>query len=81
MDNKTRADQWEADVKWLLEQPQGRRVLWGILEKTGINALSFTGDSKTFFREGSRNVGLWLQAESIRCNRARYLTMQEENLQ
>lgn len=46
------------DFKWLMSDKRGRRIVWGLLETTGIYRSSFTGNSETFFREGARNVGL-----------------------
>jgi len=46
------------DFKWLMSDKRGRRIVWGLLERTGIYRSSFTGNSETFFREGARNVGL-----------------------
>lgn len=47
-----------SDYKWLMSQPRGRRLMWRLLEETGLFRSSFTGNSETFFREGERNVGL-----------------------
>jgi hypothetical protein len=46
------------DYRFVLSRPEGRRLLWNLMDKSGIFRLSFTGDSKTFFREGQRSVGL-----------------------
>jgi len=46
------------DFKWLMADPRGRRIVWGLLELTGVYRSSFTGNSETFFREGERNIGL-----------------------
>lgn len=48
------------DIKWLMSDPRGRRIVWGLLELTGVFRSSFTGNSETFFREGERNIGLKL---------------------
>jgi hypothetical protein len=50
------------DFKWLMSDKRGRRIVHGLLEKTGVYRSSFTGNSETFFREGARNVGLMLMA-------------------
>ncbi len=52
------SEQEIADFKWLMSDKRGRRVVWRLLEKTGLYRSSFTGNSETFFREGARNVGL-----------------------
>lgn len=48
------------DFKWLMADPRGRRIVWKLLELTGVYRSSFTGNSETFFREGERNIGLKL---------------------
>lgn len=66
---KARATQTEqvalkkvSDWKWLMSQARGRRLIWRLLEETGLYRSSFTGNSETFFREGERNVGLKIVA-------------------
>lgn len=56
------AEQEAADFKWLMSDKRGRRIVWGLLERTGLYKSSFTGNSETFFREGARNVGLQYMA-------------------
>ena len=48
------------DIKWLMSGPRGRRIVFRWLHRSGIWASSFTGNSETFFREGRREMGLWL---------------------
>jgi hypothetical protein len=55
-------DQLRADLRQVMAEPHGRRVIWAMLDKTGIYRSSFTGNSQTFYAEGERNVGLWLLA-------------------
>jgi hypothetical protein len=58
---KVAARQVEAnDWKWLMSSKQGRRCVWRLLEKAGVYRTSFTGNSETFFREGMRNMGLFV---------------------
>jgi hypothetical protein len=51
------------DIKWLMSSKQGRRIVWRLLDKAGVFRTSFTGNSETFFKEGMRNMGLFLVAE------------------
>lgn len=46
------------DIKWVMSDKRGRRMMWGLLERAGLYRSSFTGNSETFFREGARNIGL-----------------------
>ena len=56
------SEQEIADFKWLMSDKRGRRLVWGLLERTGVYRISFTGNSETFFREGERNIGLYYVA-------------------
>lgn len=67
------------DLKELLATHSGRRILWRILERTGMHRTSFTGNSKTFFNEGERNIGLWLVDEVLLADADKYLLMIKEN--
>lgn len=59
----------KAEVHMLLSTYEGRHLLWRILEKCGIYRTSFTGDAQlTAFREGERNIGLWVLTEIVFTN-------------
>lgn len=54
-----------ADLKWLMSQKRGRRVVRRLLEDAGVYRLSYVpgaqdGDRATAFAEGRRNLGLEL---------------------
>lgn len=51
------ADQEVEDLKWLMSDKRGRRIMWGLLSFTGVFRNPFTGNSETFFRAGMMNVG------------------------
>jgi len=53
----------EEDIRWLMGQKQGRRIVARLLSMTGVYRTSFTGNSETFFREGMRNIGLILLSD------------------
>lgn len=66
------------DLKVVMQQPEGRRFMWRLLEQCGVYRTSFTGNSETFFREGQRNVGLWALTEMQEAAPDQFLmTMQE----
>ena len=47
-----------SSTREILKSKQGQRVLWHILGLTGIYSTTFTGNSRTFFLEGKRAIGL-----------------------
>ncbi len=79
-DERTKlAQQIEAeDLKWLMGSKRGRRIVWRLLERTGVFRSSFTGNSETFFREGMRNVGLLLMAQVNETCPEHYTSMVQE---
>lgn len=47
-----------ADVKWLMSSKRGRRVVWRLLDQSGVFRLSFnTNAMQMAFAEGNRNFG------------------------
>ena len=67
------------DLRLLISKQWGRRLVWRILEQTGMYRTSFTGNSTTFFNEGQRNIGLWLVDEVLSADADMYLSMIKEN--
>lgn len=56
------------DIKWLMGQRPGRRIMYGLLEEAGVYRGSFTGNSETFFNEGKRAIGLlYLETLNAHC--------------
>jgi len=67
--NKAERDQRErlereneaSDVKWLMNNKRGRRMVWRLLDRAGVFRSSFATNSMTMaFSEGNRNYGLQL---------------------
>ena len=51
----------ESDVKWLMSQKRGRRMVWRFLDQAGVFRSSFsTNAMQMAFAEGTRNYGLRL---------------------
>ena len=71
-------DQQADDLRWLMSHKQGRRVMARILEQSGVEQISFTGNSQTFFNEGARSVGVPLLNEVKHNAWDHYITMLEE---
>lgn len=73
---------FDADIKWLMSSPRGRRVAWWLMEKAGVHRTSFNNSGSVMaFNEGQRNMGLMLQAQVIECSPDAYLTMLTEQRQ
>lgn len=48
----------ESDVKWLMSSKRGRRIIWRLLDQTGVFRSSFnTTAMQMAFNEGFRNFG------------------------
>ncbi len=53
-----------ADLKALLDLPQGRRVIWGLLTKMNAFATCYDRDPNTvYFKLGAQNLGFELLAD------------------
>lgn len=76
---KLSVEQEGEDFKWLVNDKRGRRIVWRLLESTGVFRSSFTGNSETFFREGARNVGLQIMASLHAHSPESYFSMLQEN--
>lgn len=66
------------DIRWLMGHKQGRRFAMRLLDKAGVYRTSFTGNSETFFREGMRNVGLFVLSEVMEVAPENFAKMLEE---
>lgn len=54
------------DIRWLLANPQGRRIAGRILSEAGVFRSSFNHSGSVMaFSEGKRQIGLWLTAELL----------------
>lgn len=56
--DKLETIQLKSDIKSVFDNPAGRRVLNRLLSICEIYNDTFTGNSRTFFLEGKRSVGL-----------------------
>jgi|GEM_PF-2646412 len=68
------------DLKSVMDNAAGRRVIRRILNHTGILSGSFSPEQRdvTAFREGRRDVGLWLNAQLLSLPDLYLLLMTEE---
>lgn len=77
---RRRENRQRGNLKQIMATPAGREFMWVLLDRCGIYRSSFTGNSETFFREGERNIGLYLTAQLNRECVAEYAEMQREAL-
>ena len=67
------------DLRWVMADPKGRRIVWALLVKAGISRISFSSDAlQMAFLEGSRNLGLMLQADVLEACADLYLLAMDE---
>lgn len=59
-DNQLRLDAEDegSDIKWLMGSRRGRRIVWRLLEQTGVFRSTFSPTAMVMaFQEGNRNFG------------------------
>lgn len=67
------------DTRWLMSTKRGRRIVWRLLEVSGVHRLSFDADAMVMaFNEGNRNFGNQFLAEITSLCPDRYLEMLKE---
>ncbi|MDX7049611.1 hypothetical protein B9Q32_05500 [Enterobacter kobei] len=67
------------DIKFVMDSEQGRRVVWGLLEKGQVFGACFNVDPHiTAFNEGQRNLALVLLQRVMAHCPDQYLKMAEE---
>ncbi len=79
---KIRRGQEDADLMWLLGHKEGRRIVWGMLGRSGIMRPVFnTNSMQMAFNDGVRNEGIKLFADISRVCPESYIQMMKENKQ
>ncbi len=77
--NKVERQIEQQDLKWLMKCRQGRRIVWRLLERTGLYRTSFDPNPAMMaFNEGNRNLGLMLMAQLNEVCPERYTLMVQE---
>jgi hypothetical protein len=66
------------DLKWLMADKRGRRIMWWLLTITGVFLNPFTGNSETFFKCGKQFIGQVLMADVNLHTPEKYETMVKE---
>lgn len=72
---KGRARQLKEGLGKIVKDPDCAAWLYELLEFCGIGKTSMTGNSHTFFNEGQRNVGLYIQAQLLKDHQTAYVDM------
>ena len=73
-----RSDQDE-DLRWLVNDKRGRRIMWRLLSEAGVYRQSYLGSTEEMvFREGQRSIGLLLLDDINRLAPERYHAMVKE---
>lgn len=77
---KAREQRAANDLRVVMSEPGGRRVMWGLLDRAGVYRISHTpGDPyQTAFNEGCRNFGLPLLNDLMRLCPTEYGQMLRE---
>lgn len=69
----------EEDIRHVMSDAQGRRIVWKILEQANVFGPCFATDPYvTAFKEGQRNLALALFQRVMSCCPELYLTMADE---
>jgi len=79
--DKRNAQQILNDYRTVLGTPEGRRLIYHILAKCGLYHVMFSGNSRHFFNDGMRQIGVWLLAEINEADEEVYIKMQSEALE
>lgn len=68
------------DLKWLMANAQGRRIVWRLLERAGVYRSSFNHSGSVMaHNEGRRDMGLFLLAEVTEASPSGLLKLITEN--
>lgn len=74
-DDKVRRE-WLADVRDVMSKASGRRVMYQMLEDSGLFRTVFSTDALVMaFNEGKRNTGLRLISDLLEACPEKYMTM------
>jgi hypothetical protein len=51
------------DLRWVMTDRRGRRLLWVLMERTRLFGATYTGNSATYYNLGRQDLGKWLYAQ------------------
>jgi hypothetical protein len=72
------SNQQRDDVRALMSEAWGRRLMWSWLEFSGLRRTPMTGNSQTFFNCGMQNFGIMLESLVLMHCPDKWLLMQAE---
>lgn len=76
---KLRGDQHKIDLAKTLSTPEGRRVMWRILEQCNVFGSIWENSARIHYNAGQQDLGHWLMAEITRVDEQILFTMMKEN--
>ena len=77
-DGRKKEAELVAALKWIVSNARGRLWLTDLLDKTGVFASCFTGNSETIYREGRRDIGLEIVQQIMKHPPATFAQLIEE---
>src|ERR1041385_4249481 len=78
---RARQEKADNDLRFVMSDARGRRVLWALLEDAGVYRSTFNTDALAMAHsEGKRDTGLRLLDRLLRVTPGEYLKAQEENI-
>lgn len=79
---RMRAERQDADLRWVLSDPRGRRFLWETMGRFKLNEQTYSANnSEHCFNAGLRNAAIMLLNDVIRVSPDNYLAAQQEAIQ
>lgn len=67
------------ELRWLMSDAKGRRLMWRLLTRAGMFRTSFTGDAlSSAFKEGAKTEGYYQMAQISKHCPQRFSEMQRE---
>ena len=76
---KRAREEAEEDLRWLMHDARGRRLMMRLLDSTGLRREPMTGDNQTFYNLGRMALGRELEADIFRLCPELYPVMIKEN--
>jgi len=77
--DQNRAEQLDADMRWVMSDPRGRRVVAMLIERAGVRVANYNADPLLLSRiEGQRDIGIALRDCAERVAPEDYDTLRRE---